>query len=329
MIGQPITRIFPADRLNEEPGIISRISRGERIEHFETVRKTKDGRLIDISLTLSPVRDVNGKIVGASKIARDISERKRTEAALQRAKDELEQRVAERTASLTEMVAQMEEFSYSVSHDLRAPVRTMHGYAKALLEDYGESLDGTAREYLTHIVRSGSRMDCLVQDILTYSRLARAELRFQPVPLHSLIVDIIRQYPDMQPPRLRMRLAPDLGQVMAHEPSLTQAISNLLSNAVKFVAPGVTPYIEVYSEPRNGHLRLWIQDNGIGIKPEHQGRLFGLFQRIHPEARYEGTGVGLAIVRKSVERMNGKVGMESDGVNGSRFWIELPAAPSL
>jgi signal transduction histidine kinase len=172
-------------------------------------------------------------------------------------------------------------------------------------------------------------MDCLVQDILTYSRLARAELRFQPVPLHSLIVDIIRQYPDMQPPRLRMRLAPDLGQVMAHEPSLTQAISNLLSNAVKFVAPGVTPYIEVYSEPRNGHLRLWIQDNGIGIKPEHQGRLFGLFQRIHPEARYEGTGVGLAIVRKSVERMNGKVGMESDGVNGSRFWIELPAAPSL
>jgi signal transduction histidine kinase len=220
----------------------------------------------------------------------------------------------------------MEEFSYSVSHDLRAPVRAMQGYAQALLEDYGQRLDTTGREYLDHIIRSGTRMDRLVRDILTYSRVARAELALQTVSLDVLIQDIIRHYPEMQSPRASITLKPQLGRVLAHEPSLTQAISNLLCNAVKFVPAGVTPAVQVYSERRNSHLRLWVRDNGIGIKPEHQGRLFGLFQRIHPDEKHEGTGVGLAIVRKAVERMGGKVGLESNGA-GSEFWIELPAAP--
>ena len=256
---------------------------------------------------------------------REIAERKRTEDALQKAKGELEERVAERTASLTQAIAQMEEFSYSVSHDLRAPVRAMQGYAQALLEDYGNVLDDMAREYLNHIVRSGSRMDRLVRDILTYSRIARVEFQLHPVELDILIRDIISHYPEMQPPHANITLQPGLGRVIAHEPALTQAISNLLSNAVKFVGPGVKPLVHVYSERRDGWLRLWVQDNGIGIKPEHQRRLFGLFQRIHPDDRYEGTGIGLAIVRKSVERMGGTVGMESNGA-GSRFWLELPAA---
>jgi len=204
----------------------------------------------------------------------------------------------------------------------------MQGYAQALLEDYGHALDGTAREYLNHIVRAGTRMDRLVRDILIYSRLARADLSVHSISLDALIRDIISHYPEMQPPRATITPRPELGHVLAHEPSLTQAISNLLANAVKFVAPGVTPSVQIYSERRDGHLRLWIQDNGIGIKPEHQGRLFGLFQRVHPDQKYEGTGIGLAVVRKSVERMGGRVGVESDGKPGSKFWIELPAAPS-
>jgi signal transduction histidine kinase len=137
--------------------------------------------------------------------------------------------------------------------------------------------------------------------------------------------DIISHYPEMQPPRAEITMLGKLQSVIAHEPSLLQALSNLLSNAVKFVAPGVKPEVKLHSERQGNRLRLWVDDNGIGIKPEYRSRLFGLFERIHNGKQYEGTGIGLAIVRKSVERMGGKVGMESNG-KGSQFWIELPSA---
>jgi signal transduction histidine kinase len=186
-------------------------------------------------------------------------------------------------------------------------------------------LSEEGRDYLARIVRSGERMDRLVRDILTYSRVARSELTFRPVALDTLVADIIGQYPEMHAPSARIEVEPNLGKVLAHEASLGQAVANLLNNAVKFVAAGVTPEVRVYSEPRGEWLRLWVQDNGIGIKPEHQSRLFGLFQRVHPDKRYDGTGVGLAVVRKSVERMGGRVGMQSNGA-GSKFWIELKGA---
>jgi PAS domain S-box-containing protein len=319
LLGKRIWDVFPelaSGPFREQVIAAANDRKSTRFEYFyRTGAKWYDNRV-------SPAPE------GLAILATDITERKRAEAALQQAKDELEQRVTDRTASLSQVVAQMEEFSYSVSHDLRAPVRAMQGYAQALLEDFGDRLDNTGREYLNHIVRAGTRMDRLVRDILTYSRLARAEPSVQPVSLDALVPDIISHYPEMQPPRATITLQSQLGQVLAHEPSLTQAISNLLSNAVKFVPPGVTPSVEVSSERPNGNLRLWIRDNGIGIKPEHQGRLFGLFQRIHPDEKYEGTGIGLAVVRKSVERMGGKVGLESSG-QGSSFWIELPAASSL
>jgi len=332
-LGKPVAMLIPADRQNEEPGILAKLRRGERIDHYETVRQRKDGRLLDVSLTVSPLRDRDGRIIGASKIARDVTELRKARDAVARSHQELEQRVTERTASLTRTVAQLEEFSYSVSHDLRSPIRAMQGYAQATLEDYGTLLDERGREFLGHIIRSGARMDRLVRDILTYSRIGRSEILLQPVSLDALVRDIISQYPEMQHPHVSITVHPRLGNVFAHEPSLTQAMSNLLSNAVKFVASGVRPQIQVYAEElhrtdaTNGgsSVRLWIQDNGIGVKPEHQQRLFGLFQRIHPDEKYEGTGVGLAIVRKALERMGGRAGLESHGV-GSKFWIELPRA---
>jgi CheY-like chemotaxis protein/nitrogen-specific signal transduction histidine kinase len=269
------------------------------------------------------LRDAKGQLIGASKIIRDITELRKARTLATRSEQELEKRVAE----LTEAVGQMEEFSYSVSHDLRAPIRAMQGYAQRTLQDYGRCLDQRGREFLDNIIRGSSRLDRLVRDLLTYSRAARAEIPLQPVVLHTLVHDIISHYAEMQPPRARITVHPDLKSVMAHEPSLTQAISNLLSNAVKFVAPAVTPSVQVYSESRGDRLRLCIEDNGIGIRPEHRRRLFGLFQRVHPEGTYEGTGVGLAVVRKSVERMGGRVGMESSRTGtGSTFWIELPPA---
>jgi signal transduction histidine kinase len=235
--------------------------------------------------------------------------------------------VNERTASLREAIAQMEEFSYTVSHDLRAPVRAMQCYAEVLMEDYGAQLDDHAKRYLDRIIRGGTRMDRLIQDILTYSRLSRREIHLQPVSLDKLTREIIRQYLDLgssAPPDISVE--GQLLSVFGHEASLSQAISNLLNNAIKFVPSGKTPQVRVRTERRDGDVRLWIEDNGIGIKPEYQHRLFNVFERVHPEKNYEGTGIGLAIVRKAAERMGGKAGLESDGVTGSRFWIQLPAA---
>lgn len=330
-VGRHVTMLIPRERWDEETLILSRLKRGERIDHFETVRKRKDGTLLDISLTVSPVRDATGRIIGASKIARDITEKKRSERALEIAraelacaKGELEQRVQERTESLREAIAQMEEFSYTVSHDLRAPLRGMQVYSQALLEDYGGSLGPEAQHCLVRIAENASRLDKMVMDVLAFSRISRAELKMERVHLDKLVRDILQNYRSMQPPRTVITVAP-LHDVLGHEPSLMQIISNLLLNAVKFVAPGVAPDIRVWSEPHHAGVRLYFQDNGIGIKPAHQDRLFRMFERVHPNLPYEGMGVGLAIVRKAATRMGGDVGVISDGTNGATFWVQLCA----
>ena len=335
-VGKPITLIIPINQHGEETHILSRIRSGQRIDHFETVRQRKDGSLIDISLTVSPVKDNEGKIIGASKIARDITLRKQADDELREARDqlhrlneELELRIRERTASLTEAVSQMQEFSYTISHDLRAPARTMRSYARIVLDDFGQNIAPEAQEFLQRIIRGGERMDRLIQDILSYSQLTRRELKFEPVSVDKLVSDIIQQYPQMQPPRALVTIRSPLLGVTAHEPSLAQAISNLLSNAVKFVSIGEVPKITVWTERRAGMVRLWIEDNGIGIKPQYQHRIFGIFERLPNAMQYEGTGIGLAIVRKAAERMSGSVGVESDGFTGSRFWIELQPTPNL
>jgi PAS domain S-box-containing protein len=324
-IGKPISIIIPAEQHAEEMDVLNRIRSGHRIDHFETVRRRKDGSLVEISLTVSPIKDAEGQVIGASKIARDITLRKRAERELRAARDQLlEVKFRERTASLTEAISQMQEFSYTISHDLRAPARAVKSYAKIVLEDFGQSLPPRARDYLERIVRSGEQMDRLIQDILKYVRLTSGELELKPMSLAELISDIVQQYPQMQPPQAVITILNPLLDVRAHESSLAQALTNLLINAVKFMPPAEIPRITIRTEPCDGKVRLWIEDNGIGIKPQHQHRIFGIFVRLTTEVQYEGTGIGLAIVRKAVERMAGAVGVESDGVRGSRFWIELP-----
>ncbi|HMJ89411.1 MAG TPA: PAS domain S-box protein, partial [Candidatus Acidoferrum sp.] len=312
-IGQPVTILFQPERFDEEPGILERIRRGESIEHYETIRRRKDGTLFDVSLTVSPVKNAEGKVIGVSKVARDITYKVR-------AREQLEQTVAERTASLKQAIAQMEEFSYSVSHDLRAPVRAIEGYARILNEDCRALLPAKAQGHLDKISRSTERMNRLINDVLTLSRVAQNEVRLHEIALHPFIEELIEQYPEMQQANIELG---ELQTVIGDDASLSQAVSNLLSNAIKFVTPGDRPHVRVWCEPEGESVRIWVADKGIGIAPELQGKLFGIFQRLRPNEGYEGTGIGLAIVRKAVERMGGKVGVESDGKTGSRFWVEL------
>lgn len=333
VLGRAVTLLFPEGMEAEEEIIIGRIRRGERIEHYETKRRHKDGHLIDVSLTVSPILDDHGEIVGASKIARDITERKQEEEALRlatsalaAAKAELEMRVEERTASLREAIAQMEEFSYTVSHDLRAPLRAMNLHCGMLLEDFRPLLETEpdALRSVHRISENAKRLDKMIRDVLLYGAVARAEVHLEPVSLDRLVSDTIDNYPVLQAPHAEIEVA-TLGTVLGHEPSMMQILSNLLLNAVKFVAEGTRPKVRVWTEQTSAErLRLWVEDNGIGIDPRFQHRLFTMFERIHPNLRYEGTGVGLAIVRKAAERMGALVGVESDGVHGSRFWLEFP-----
>jgi PAS domain S-box-containing protein len=322
VIGKPITLLIPPDRIGEEAQILARLQRGERIDHFPALRRRKDGRLIHVSLSISPIRDASGRIVGASKIARDITAEQVAQERLETHAAELEKKVRERTAKLEGMVAELEAFSYSLSHDMRAPLRAIQSFSEIVLNDHGEKIPEGV-EYLRKVISAAGRMDRLIQDVLSFARLSRAEIKVMPLDVDKLVHDIIHERPELHPPRAIVTVKSPLLPVLGHDASLTQCITNLLDNAVKFVMPGVSPMVEVFTRSAGDRVRICVRDNGIGISPENQRRLFAIFQRLHPAERFEGTGVGLAIVRKAAERMNGTVGIESAEGQGSTFWVEL------
>jgi signal transduction histidine kinase len=258
----------------------------------------------------------NGQAIRLIGTASDISARRAFQA-------ELERQVHERTARLQETIADLEAFSYSVSHDMRAPLRAMEGYAEALLSDYRDRLDSEGRHWLDRISRSAHRLDSLIKDVLAYSRVAKEDIQMSPIDLENMIEEVIATNPEFQPPRSYIVLEKPVHHVLGHEAYLMQCVTNLLSNAVKFVSDGVVPRIHIRSERLNGKARIWFEDNGIGIDPAHQERIFQIFGQIHPEHKFGGTGIGLAIVRKAVQRMNGEVGVESTIDQGSRFWLIL------
>lgn len=237
---------------------------------------------------------------------------------------DLEKTVAHRTVKLQETIEELEAYSYSISHDLRAPLRAMEGYARVLLEDFQEKVGLDGKVYLERIVKAAYRMDKLIQDILSYSQVTRTEIKSEPVDLDILVRDIIQQYPNLNTMAGEIKIEGPLPIVMAPEALLTQCVANLLNNAVKFVAEGVKPRVRVRAETRDYDVRLWFEDNGIGIAAEYKARIFGVFERIPGEKPREGMGIGLAIVRKAVERMGGTAGVESELGKGSRFWILLP-----
>jgi signal transduction histidine kinase len=240
--------------------------------------------------------------------------------------NELEDRIADRTAALVATVGELEAFSYSVSHDMRAPLRAMQGYAQILLEDYpGKVLDGNATEYLTRIARASVRLDAFIQDVLTYAKVLRGEVPITAIDVMTVIKDVLDAHPEWDAPATRIEIQP-LPQVLGHEALLSQCVAHLLSNAIKFCKENTPPHVKIYADVKEDQARITFEDNGLGIEPQFQHKIFRMFERIHPSSDVEGTGIGLTIVRKAVQRMHGTVGFESTPAEGSRFWIQLPLA---
>lgn len=267
-------------------------------------------------------------------VAIDVSDQRQAEDQLRMAQELLEQRVTERTMELRRTVADLEGFSYSLSHDMRAPIRAMQGYAALVRDMMGDRLGPQPVLFLQRIMQSAERLDLLVRDVLKYSGTARAPLELKPVPLQPLLEGILHEFPSLEAKRASIEVKPPLPCVLAHEAFVGQALSNLLTNAVKFVPKGKSPCVRIWTEPvRKGAsgqvepwVRIWVEDNGLGIAPEDQSRIFRFFERVYPDDQYEGTGMGLAIVQKAVERLGGHVGVESRPGEGSKFWIELRQA---
>ncbi|MEO0841505.1 MAG: ATP-binding protein [Cyanobacteria bacterium J06643_5] len=237
----------------------------------------------------------------------------------------LEARVKERTKQLEEVNQELEAFCYSVSHDLRAPLRAIQGFAQVLLEDYESLFDDMGREYLNRLTTAAAHLDTLILDLLAYSRLGRTQIQLGQVDLASIVQEIIEELEsELQENQAQIIIKTTLPVVKSQQTILKSIITNLITNALKFVHPNVNPVVQIWAEERGKYIRLWVEDNGIGIAPEHQERIFRVFERLHGVESYVGTGIGLAIVKRGIESLEGSVGVLSNLNQSSRFWIELP-----
>jgi light-regulated signal transduction histidine kinase (bacteriophytochrome) len=242
---------------------------------------------------------------------------------------ELEGRVQERTIQLRQANDNLQNFAHSAAHDLRSPLRAIANFSAMVLEDHGAQLGADGQSLLQRVTQAASQMRQLLDDLLEYSKLSQAELRLEAVRLHEAVREALGLVEaDIRARKALITVPDSLPEIIGHPPTVALLISNYISNALKFIPPGVQPQVRIWAEPRPPALviRLWVEDNGIGIEPQGIGRLFGVFQRLHSKTEYPGTGLGLAIVRKGAERMGGAVGVESTPGQGSRFWLELPQA---
>ena len=432
-VGRPVTMLMPPERIDEEPGILARIRKGERVDHFETIRRRKDGTLLDISLTISPVKDAQGTIIGASKIARDITSQKRIQAALA----ESEARFRELANSMPQIVwtadkegrldyfnerwhqftgmdadapaaaafdaflhpedrekwntewrrslesgtpfaaecrfwddrahawrwlmgravparteagklfkwfgswtdiddqkksqedlrranQDLEQFAYSASHDLQEPVRTVQLYSEILSARHGKNFSPGALEYLGYVRQGAARMETLVNDLLSYTQLARIEIPEEPADANAAVsgaIDALRGVIDREHAEITAQSLPTLH---VHSTHLQQLFQNLIGNAIKYRDPARTPEIHVSASRDQGEWMFSIRDNGIGIDPQYREKIFGLFKRLHTSDQYPGTGIGLAICQRIVERYNGRIWVDSEPGKGSVFRFALP-----
>jgi PAS domain S-box-containing protein len=449
-IGQPIMNlIIPTDRAEEEQQIIERIRRAEPTDHYQTIRRRKDGTFIDVSITVSPVRNESGTIVGASKIARDITDMKQTQAALEnqarmlgeqaqmldlanvmareldgriflwntgmekmygwsrtetigrishellktrfprpleeikaalmtqgawegevvhirkdgkpvtvasqwvlhkddkgeplaiievntditerkaaeqqvmRMNAELEQRVRERTAELTAANQELEAFTYSVAHDLRAPLRHIDAFTKIIFDDFAPSIPPEAARYLENIRKGSQNMSRLVDDLLNLARVSRQELKRELTPLNPVVEEVVTDLKrETEHRQVEWHISP-LPSVQSDAGLIKQVFTNLLSNAVKYTRPREKAIIEVGQKKIDGATVIFVRDNGVGFNMKYADKLFGVFQRLHRADEFEGTGIGLATVDRIIRKHGGRIWAEAEMNKGATFYLRF------
>jgi len=317
IVGRPISLLVPTDRQAEEPEILRKLASGERVQHFDTVRRRKDGVEIHVSVTSSPMRDAKDNLIGASTIVRDITERMRAEKALGRAKESAE--AANR---------ELEAFSYSVAHDLRAPLRGMNGFAQVLLNSYKDKLDPEGQDWLHEILLNAKKMDLLIDALLSLARLTRSEPRHESVDLSSLVRTTAGQLSASDSER-KVEVIIEDGLSAEMDPVLARAlIENLMGNAWKFTSKTSRARIEFGASYEDGTQTYFVRDNGAGFDMAFSSKLFAPFQRLHTVDEFPGTGIGLATVQRIIRRHGGRIWAEGAVDGGAAFFFTFPARPS-
>jgi len=320
--------IVPESQREQFFRIVREQQAGTRQQGIDVIRQRKDGQQVELNLWTAGLMNGEGQWTGTIGIFVDLSDRKRAEAQIRSLNETLERRVAERTARLEEANEELQAFSYTVSHDLRIPLRSLQQIARDLLDHHADKLDENGTSDALRIVGAAARMERQIEDLLEYSRVSRSELKTEPVSLVLIVHELLgRLQRDPTFAKAHVVVQEPLGWVMAHRLTLQQVILNVMTNAITFVGPGVTPSVTISSkEKTDGTLRLCIQDNGIGINEADRERVFHIFERLPAAERYPGLGVGLTVARRAVQRMGGSITFEPGPSGGTIFCIDLPRA---
>ncbi len=338
LVGRPMSQLIPGRHHKQHQAGMDRLlefdsttqhEHGEpssqRHERVEMHGLRKNGTEFPLEMSFGRSRRRGKPLLTG--ILRDVTERAQAQQQVLRHTEELELRVAERTESLQESVRSLEGFSYTIAHDLRAPLRTIRSFAELLVKEHHAKLAPEAQDWLGRISGAVQRMDRLISDLLTYGQLAWERLPLERVALESSAATALEHLQeDVALKTAHITLERPLPDVQANPTLLHQVLTNLISNAIKFTAPATVPTIHISARLHEGLVHVTVADNGIGIAPEFHDRVFGVFERLHSTKEYPGTGIGLAIVKKAVEQMGGKVGVTSAPGQGCTFWFELPAA---
>ncbi|MDB5252825.1 MAG: cph1 5 [Flaviaesturariibacter sp.] len=323
-IGKPFTFFLPPHQSGNDDAAsyLSRAIEAGKLD-VEGWQKHKDGSAFFATTILTPLHDTSGALRGFSLTARDSTQQKKLEEENRTLHEKLEEKVAQRTAELAVVNKELEAFSYSVSHDLRTPLRAISGYSVMLQEDYASQLDAEANRLISVIMRNTEMMGQLIDDLLTFSRMGRLQMISENVSMERLVREVLKELPQHDPERYKVHIGA-LSPCKGDPGMLKQVWVNLLSNALKYSSRVESPEITIGCRENGAFLEYAVTDNGAGFDMRYANKLFGVFQRLHRTDEFEGTGLGLALVQRIVSKHGGDIRGIGETGKGAAFYFTIP-----